>query len=149
MAKFPHSAVIDQCDERAGDLLTHPAGEDRRGLGDEIGFEAVSTRFVEQDTTAARANHNSLCATRCWACAQFGDRTICRSAGHLGDIVIVEHFEADRTSVTFAPGLHSGVAHRHAVDREERANLIVAGDKPIGVRDENAAATIAVAGAYL
>src|SRR4029079_12868474 len=46
-------------------------------------------------------------------------------------------------------GLHAGVTGGHARDREEGLHLVVGGEQAVAVGDEDAAASVAVAGRHL
>ena len=90
-----HGAVIDQGDAVGGHLLADAPGEDGSGLGDKIGFKAMTARLVEENTATTWANDNRDSARRSGTGVEFGERTLSGSASHLLDIGLVEEFEAD------------------------------------------------------
>ena len=77
-------------------------------------------------------------------------RARCAARGRqLVDVVEVEQLEAHRVADALPTGLHAGVAGGHARHGEERLHLVVAGQQPVAVGDQDAAPAVAVAGRHL
>ncbi len=70
-------------------------------------------------------------------------------AGQVLDVVVVEELEADGAAERLVAGLHAGVAAGDGHDREERTDLVVFGEQAVGVGDQDATASVGVAGSDL
>ena len=53
-----HGAVVDEGDERSGNLFADPVGEDARRFGHEVCFEAMAARLMKKHSpTTGTDNH--------------------------------------------------------------------------------------------
>ena len=139
------ATVVDQGHQRRRDLLAHPAPEHRRVPLDEVGLEPVAARLVEEHATRAPLQHDGYLAARCGPGVQLRERPRRGDAGDLLGCVLVEVLEPDREPGRLHPGLHPGVPDRDAADHEPGPDLVVLGEQPVGVRDEDPATTVRVA----
>ena len=144
-----HGAVVDQRDPRVGHPLADAAGEHRRALGHQVGLETVAAGLVEQHPAAPGPDHHRHGARRRRPGGQLQQRPLGGLAGDVVDVVGVEQLEADRAAQRLVAGLHAGVARGHRHHGEERAHLVVFGEEPVAVGDEDPPAAVAVARRHL
>ncbi len=109
----------------------------------------MAARLVEQHPAAAGTDHHRHLTGGSRSGSQFGERPLGRRLGEFLDVVPVEQLETDRVPDALAAGLHAGVAHCNGAHTEHGAHLVVSGEQPIGVRDQDPATTVAVAGRHL
>ncbi len=136
--------VVDQRDERRGDLLAGAAAEHRRILRDQIRLEAVPTRLVEEDTTGASLQDDRQLPRRGRASPQHRERPPRGRARDLLGVDVVEELEPDREARRLHAGLHARVGLGHGLHEEPRAHLVVARQQAVGVGDEDAAPRVRV-----
>ena len=91
-------AVVDQRDQRRRDELADVAAEHRRVLVDEIGFEPVTARLVEQHATRAALQHDRQLPAGRRTGAQHRERPLGRGAGDLLRVDLVEDLEPERAA---------------------------------------------------
>ncbi len=78
-----HGAVIDHRAFVAGDALVQQARERRGLLAIEVGFQAVTDRFVQQDSRPSRTEHHFHLARRGFARVELNDRLPCCFLGEM------------------------------------------------------------------
>ena len=102
-----HRAVVDERDERRGDLLADLAGVHARTLLDVVGLQPVAARLVEQHAAGAVLDHDRHRTGRGGPGAQLGDRLARGLAGEFLDVDGVEDLEADGVAHRLVAGLHA------------------------------------------
>src|SRR5438132_893250 len=139
-------AVVDHRDELARHLFAELAGEERGPLADEIGLQAVSHRFVEEDAAPPWREHNRLRARGRWHGAERGHRLPRGLAAHLLGREILEEAEVDAAASAVEAGAPFAVlAEGDALDREAAEILPVFGEVTERIGDEDLARLVRVA----
>ena len=109
----------------------------------------MPTGLVEQHATAALLDDDGQCPAGCRAGLQLGERHARGIAGECLHIDGIEHLEAHGLACALEAGLHTRVGRGHHAHAHQRPHLFVFGQHTVGVRDEDAAAAVAVAGRHL
>ncbi len=105
----------------------------------------MAARLVEEDAAGAPLQHDGQLPARRGPGLELRQRPGRRDAGDLLGRVLVEVLEADGEAGRLHAGLHPGVAAGHAVHEHAGADLVVLGEQPVGVRDEDPAPAVGVA----
>ena len=104
--------------------------------------------LVTDAATPAGQDHRQL-AGRGRAGGQLCQCLGCGRAGQVLHRYLVEQLESEGAGRCFVPGLHAGVAERHARHTETRTRLLVAGQQAVRVGDQHPPAGRAETGLHL
>ena len=88
-------------------------------------------------------------ARRCRTRAQLGDCLLGSRTSEFFDVVLVEHFEANRVPERLKTGLHTAVTAGNHADAQQRAHLFVGGEHAFAIGNKDSLARVAVAGRNL
>ncbi len=102
----------------------------------------------KKPTTSALKDHRQH-ARGGRSCLELGDGPSCGLGGHLLDWVLVEHLVTEGVGEALGARLHAAVSRRHTSDEEAGTDAVVVREQPVGVRDQDAAPSVAVSGAHL
>ena len=144
-----HRAVIDQRHAAGRHLRANPAGEHRRALAHQIGFEPMPACLMEQDPAPAAGDHHGHLAARRGTGRELRDGALRGTLGEFSRIVVVEQLPAHRVADGLAASLQAAVATRDASHREQRPHLVIGRADAMGVGHQDPAAALAIAGSHL
>ena len=97
-------------------------------------MSAVTARFVEQDAARAPSQHDRQVSRRCRSRVQLRDRLARRTPRGFSDRVSAQQLESAGPGNRSITGLHTGVTLRDTRHIESSADLMVTGEKAVGVR---------------